>query len=179
MIQLTSCITFCLLLPCFAVAQDNDQAIELPDEETIFQLGTKPRLFNECSPIKLLVFETSSEDQFSEIGLRAERIETMAESRLRAARIYKPFQVDSTPTLLVTAFVVPGDSITAFEASVRFQRLVTDTYYGNNFQQDVWDARIIGYSGSRVVADTIFQNLSELVDEFILNYLRANDEHCN
>ena len=46
------------------------------------------KLFNECRPINLVIEEYPGDTDWSDTGLTVDRIHTMVESRLRAARLY-------------------------------------------------------------------------------------------
>ena len=46
------------------------------------------QLFNECGPMNLLVEDYKDHAGWADIGLTVDRLQTMAESRLRAARLY-------------------------------------------------------------------------------------------
>ena len=59
--------------------------VPVPGQATA-QTGESFELFNECLPIGLLV--ENLPDDAADIELTQERIETLAESRLRAARLY-------------------------------------------------------------------------------------------
>ena len=60
-----------------------------PGHATAQELSDSDRfkLFNECGPMHLVV-EDYGDAGWADIGLTVDRIQTMAESRLRAARLY-------------------------------------------------------------------------------------------
>ena len=127
------------------------------------------QLFNECGPMELLVEEYKNAD-WADIGLTVDRIQTMAESRLRAARLY-----DGTalPYLYVNVNVV-GDG---FSLSVRYNKLLYDPVSGETYPTITWDGSGAGTHGGD--AGFILQGLSEHLDRFILEYLRVNEDACD
>ena len=123
-------------------------------------------LFNGCEPVDLLV-ENLPEDA-AEIGLTKERIQTLAESRLRAARLY---DADGGTHLYVNVNVVGP----AFSERLNYQKRLTDPT-GLSFRATTWDVGGVGTHGGD--AGYIMQTVSERLDWFILEYLRVNEAAC-
>ena len=46
------------------------------------------QLFNECGPLDLVVEDYKDNADWADMGLTVDRLQTMVESRLRAARLY-------------------------------------------------------------------------------------------
>ena len=126
-------------------------------------------LFNECTPMKLVVEEYAGDSDWADIGLTVDRIQTMAESRLRAARLYDG-------TALAYLYVNVNILGTGVSLSVRYNKLVYDAVSGETNLATTWDAGSVGTSNS---ASFILQGLSEHLDRFILEYLRVNEDACN
>ena len=73
-------------------------------------------LFNECAPIDLVV--EGLPPAAADIGLTKERIQILAESRLRAARL---FDEEARPYLYVNIGVLVPTNRGAFNTAVSFQ----------------------------------------------------------
>ena len=116
-----------------------------------------------------LVVEDLDNDA-AEIRLTSERIRTIAESRLRAARLY---DANSSVYLYVRISLLNP----AFVTEVAFNKMLLDAYSKSVQRATTWqDGRIGRYHGG---AGFILQGLSELLDRFILDYLRVNEDACN
>ena len=128
------------------------------------------RLFNECTPMDLAVEEYRGDADWADVGLTADRIQTMAESRLRAARLY-----DGTALayLYVNVNVLSG----IFSVGVDYKRQVYDALSGETNYATTWNSGSVGTHGGD--AGYILQGLSEDLDRFILEYLRVNEDACN
>ena len=76
------------------------------------------RLFTDCNRVAVLV---GVEDEAPSLGLtEPKRLQTMAESRLRAARLYEPEA--AFPSLDIVVEVVGGDPVSAYALRVEFVR---------------------------------------------------------
>lgn len=129
-------------------------------------------LFNECSPVRLTV--TLGNDDRDLPELTYERVRTLAESRLRAARLFPRFP-PQLPFLQITVDVVG----TAFSGRVIFFKRVYDPLSGVSEFTSTWRRGDTGtHRGGEESAAFIMQRLSELVDTFVLEYLRVNEESC-
>jgi len=125
------------------------------------------RLWNDCLPVTLIVEGLGEEDK--EIGLTEDRIRTIAESRLRAARLYTDGAL-SYPYLYVRITVYAN----AFNIDVDLYQSVQRG--GLHYPAITWEAGITGTHGGN--AGFILQSLSEYMDEFINDYLRVNEAAC-
>ena len=128
------------------------------------------QLFNFCLPMALIVEELS--DGAAEIELTEERIQTMAESRLRAARLFTSTTTPADTYLYVRVTVVGG----AFSMRLEFKKRVSDSLSGESFFAGTWDSGATGTHGRD--ANYILQGLSEWLDGFVLEYLRVNEAAC-
>ena len=125
------------------------------------------QLFNNCQPIYLIV-ETLSED--ADIGLTDERIQTMAETRLRAARIY-----DDTVTV-PNVYVQVAVFRTSFRFDITFRKGLYDSVSSEQSLAITWIDGSMGIHGGD--AGYIVRGVSEHMDAFILEYLRVNADAC-
>ena len=163
-------------LPAFAYAQDDT----LPPGEVrdfILELasavGDRFDLFNECAQINLLVENLSYDAE--DIDLTKERIQTLAESRLRAARLY---DAEARPYLYVRVGMLISDDRHggAYTIEVSFNKHLRDGMLELEGFASTWNTGTYGtHSGD---ASFIMQGLSERLDEFILEYLRVNEDEC-
>ena len=139
-------------------------------------------LWNECAPIGLLI--ESLDDDAAAIDLTEERIQTLAESRLRAARLYDT--VEGNPYLYIRVTVLNSENRSggAFHVRMSFNKYLREDVpeYWRNEMSDlkvlasIWDHGTLGtYAGD---AGFILQHVSEQLDRFILEYLRVNEAAC-
>ena len=130
-------------------------------------------------------------DDAADIGLTRKRIQTLAESRLRAARLYNAsiFELaeDETYAELLerldelfcgrtSTSTLPCQTMRS-HTTFHFRRLCTTLYRVLNFLADTWKRGGAGTHGGD--AGFIMQSLSEKIDEFVLEYLRVNEEACD
>ena len=127
-------------------------------------------LFNECRPMDLTVEDYEDDAGWTDIGLTVDRIQTMAESRLRAARLY---DATAFPILYVNL----GVSSSSFSLGVKYRKVVYDRVSGETNYATTWDIGSVGTHGGD--AGFILQGLSEYLDRFILEYLRVNEDACD
>ena len=133
-------------------------------------------LFNECQPVHLIVVLGDGVDDLPEplTKLTTERVRTLAESRLRAARLFSSAAL--FPLLSISVEVLGQTSVRTMSLS----KMVHDPISGETHVATTWKETFLNRhrSGSDG-ADTIMQRLSESVDTFVLEYLRVNEESCN
>ena len=134
------------------------------------------KLWNECAPVELIVERLP--DFAADIGLTEERIQTLAESRLRVARLYDAAMLAFTPYLYVRVSVLVSESGRggAFNIEVSFKRYLFNAVSGSTGFAATWEAGSFGTHGGD--ADFILQGVSGYLDEFILEYLRVNETAC-
>ena len=127
-------------------------------------------LFNECGPMDLVVERYEGDAGWTDIGLTVDRIQTMAESRLRAARLYDA-------TALAYLYVNVNVLGRAFSLRVEYSKVLYDGVSGETNYAKTWNIGSTGtHSGD---AGFILQSLSEYLDRFILEYLRVNEDACD
>ena len=125
------------------------------------------RLFNECKPMSLVVEKLN--DYASTIGLTTDKLQVAVESRLRSARLYDTAEV---PFLYVNVHVVDQ----AFSISVDYEKLVFDSVSGESNKAKTWTTGSTGMHGRN--AGYILSSVSRHLDQFLVEYLRVNEEHC-
>ena len=130
-------------------------------------------LFTGCGPVGLRI-DVQRDD--ADIGLTEERVRTMAESRLRAARMYMPYAGPGTEPLLTVAAHASGP---AYTYALYFSKKLLDPRTGVSTLMTTWrdsGYRNIGIHGGE--AGFIILGISESLDAFILDYLRVNEASC-
>ena len=133
------------------------------------------RLFTNCAPLPLVVFVDGREEEEAELEELEERLRTMAESRLRAARLYGgPAVIGSTSSRSLRVFVnIAGP---AFKFSVTLRKRLRDEVAAVHGEAPTWAREALGTHGDDM--DHIARGVSESLDAFILQYLRVNEGRC-
>ena len=146
--------------------------------------GERFELFNECHPVGLGVILKDGGGDLPE--LTEERVRTLAESRLRAARLFSPFSFRQlrlmTGSRISHSFLSIEVTVVgrAFSDGVFFYKAVYDPPSGISDFALTWKHGITGtHRGGEESAAVIMNALSEQVDTFVLEYLRVNEESCN
>ena len=136
------------------------------------------QLFNECRPVSVQVdIHTGTPP----VGLTREALHRTAELKLRSARLYSDDATDDY--LYVTASYEDLHLGTrmlgwSFSVRVRFERLVSEARSGEAGSATTWDEGSIGHVGTDGSADFILGGVAQKVDNFVLEYLRVNEEAC-
>ena len=141
------------------------------------------KLYTGCAHVEALV---TVEDQASRLGVAEERrLKVMAESRLRAARLY-PSPTPAleitvkAPALDITVQALDGDGTNAYTARVAFVRPMLNPITEGRLWVTTWKRGSFGYFGDRAdPSGSVQANVSDFVDEFILDYLRVNEGSCD
>ena len=128
------------------------------------------RLFTRCALLGISVHVQG--DAADEMELTEGRVRTMAESRLRAARLYS--SPDGVPFLKVTILTL--DDGPAYVSHIQLSKWLRDNMTGLERGSFTWDSLNYGTHGGN--AGFIMQGLSESLDGFILEYLRVNEGYC-
>lgn len=142
-------------------------------------------LFNECRPISLVV--PPVRDAATAIGLTENRIRNAVEVRLRSASIYRdvrpwvdaiapfdpmnPRSVPAHSIMVVVSVVGP-----AFDLDVRYRKEFWDSVSETSGYAITWTNGMTGTHGGD--AGYVLRGLSEVVDLFVLDYLRVNESAC-
>jgi len=111
-----------------------------------------------------------------EIDLTVERVRTVVESRLRAARMYT---ASDTVFGLVQIGISTLNENPAFVSHVSFLKWLEDPRGprdGEAHLVSTWEQIHFGTYAND--AGFVMQGVSELIDEFILDYLSANEAWC-
>ena len=125
------------------------------------------KLFSECRPMGLTI---DVGNDATEIGLTDERVKTIAESRLRAARLYGS---SAWATYLYVNVNVVGR---AFSSSVGYRKWLKDVEFDLGGVAETWNTSLAGTHGGD--AGYILQSVSEQMDRFVAEYLRVNESAC-
>ena len=127
-------------------------------------------LFNHCEPMDFSVWR----DQ-NDIGLTRERIATMIQNRLTAARLY-----DESARYALTVRVAILDDLddsSVFRVDIEYDKTLLDEITGNSFFRTSWSTG--GYGTHAGNAGIVLQAISERMDQFINEYLRINAPACD
>ncbi len=170
-------LTACWLLAGAGLAQEPARPkIPPPPPLTSLSYLETFKLWNECAPIGLVVEELP--DDAADIELSKERIQTLAESRLRIARLYDA----AVPLYISYLYVRVGVTVSenlrggAFSIEVSFKKHLRDDVSDRNGSAVTWETSTYGTHGGD--ADYIMRLVSERIDWFILEYLRVNETAC-
>ena len=146
---------------------------QLPSEEDRRSRVERFRLFNECQPINLsVVVQITGQDRtmIRELILTEEQVQTTAEARLRSARLYDPEKLND----LRIAVQVVG---IAFHISFDFRKAVWDGASEELWWTPTWESASLGsHAGDE---NLILSSVSRKMDEFLVEYLRVNEEACD
>ena len=137
---------------------------------TVSERRDRFQLFTSCQPLEISVHVQG--DQADEIDLTEERVRTMVESRLRAARLYDSH--DSVPYLAVDILTLKDGP--AFARQIQLSKWNRDGVTGLERGSFTWESLSFGTHGGD--AGFIMQGLSEDLDRFILEYLRVHEGYC-
>lgn len=137
---------------------------------TVSESYDRRRLFTGCRSLGISVYLQG--DEADEIDLTEERVRTMVESRLRAARLYD--SQEGVPYLAVTILTL--DDGPAFVGRIQLSKWNRDDITGLEGGSFTWEDLRYGTHGGD--AGFIMQGLSEVMDGFVLDYLRVNEGYC-
>ena len=178
---LVSCTLVALVILCSLVLASDSVQPDVPDEWIIPSAedhGAHIALWNECQKIQLVFSEvriTEGEDA-DRLGLTKEAVQTLFESRLRAARLFSANERydsgDVRDALWVTVYAGVGS---AFYWNLGYHRWL-DLGFGEHLSATIWSYGTYGTHGYNKAS--LVQDLSEAVDYFILKYLTVNEQAC-
>ena len=106
-------------------------------------------------------------------GLTKERIQIAAESRLRSARLYTATLNFTNGVLWISVHGVEQ----AFQINASYMKVLFDPVSEQSFPAVTWSESATGIHARD--AAFILQGVSELLDKFILEYLRVNEAACS
>ena len=124
------------------------------------------QLFTHCQPVSLYVGVTEN------FGLTEERVRTVAESRLRAARLYNPIPFSAFSLSVYVDTMERGH----FTFQVFLEKKLFDPVTTESWLAVTWKTGQFGNAGND--AGFIIQAVSEQMDKFINEYLRVNERDC-
>lgn len=130
-------------------------------------------LFNDCNPMNLVV--EGLPEGAEEIDLTKNRLQTQAESRLRAARLYDDEEKTHYLYVRVQVDALVGLGLGTYAIEVSYNKFLFDPVSRRAGYATTWR---VGSTG-RGDAPYIRQHVSEYLDEFILGYLRVNEDACD
>ena len=136
-----------------------EQALKIIKDSKLFSL------YNGCKPMMIFV----SSDDTDEAPTEAE-IRVIAEGRLRAARLYEKVSLNSFFEVVVRT------TSTAFLVVASYNKRGTDDASGVNSLATTWDDAAFGSHGGN--SEYILNAVSNLMDRFILEYMRVNEQDC-
>ncbi len=130
-------------------------------------------LFNECKPMSVRI--SSLDEDATNIGLNRDSLHAALESRLRSAKLYGMsfdwFFV--VPALVLRANV----SSSAFTVALEYHKGVCHTATGECGSAPTW--RIASFGSHGDDAGLIRSAVVEHMDQFLVEYLRVNQEACD
>ena len=178
--HLVLCVLAAWIAPALTYAQENTptepqdphalaRELGLEDvEESDDDARKRFKLFNRCAPLGLIVNDLS--DDAEAIDLTMGRVRTMAESRLRAARLYDE---TSAYAYLRVYIAVRGEAV---YLEVSLEKILHDSV--SDWYEFAMTWRVVSLGTHGGDAGFVLQHLSESLDESILEYLRVNDAAC-
>lgn len=125
------------------------------------------KLFNHCGPMRVVVEDISSDAKG--IGLTKYSLTASIESRLRAARL---FDADAAPWLYVRVSVVGR----ACGIDLEFNKRLFDLASGEYRYAPTWSISSTCTHGRN--AGYVRSIVADYMDQFLLDYLRVNEEAC-
>ena len=129
------------------------------------------QLFAGCVPLDVVyLIETD------QLPVREEAIRAAVESRLRSARLFRDVSIDATvPGLTLAVEVVSGSLPSAFAVRLQFSKPLYDAITSQMFSVGTWEQGTLGITSR---AETVVADIRSVMDLFIADYLRVNDDSC-
>ena len=153
-----------MLVAAFLLTIQTSSAQEVSDSDRL-------HLWNKCRPTDLMV--ANIPDNAAAIGLTKDKIIVAARSRLRAARIYSESRTETGYSHLVIQVKMTG---LVFLMSLEYRKAVMDLATKLSGGAATWSIGALGQHGHNAVF--VSSHAEELVDTFIDEYLRVNQEAC-
>lgn len=141
------------------------------DEIDEIEKGLKHvELFSNCRPISVGVGDLSRDAR--RLRITEKRIRTIGELALRSQNLYSDAEGIVQPTIFLGISVLDN----AFSIHVTFYKFVREVNLDIPFLAIAWQKSSTGtHAGDR---EFILSELSELMDNFLLDYLRENQRYC-
>ena len=158
------------LLVCAGAILPPTEVVAIQPDTLLYE-----RLFTDCSRVAVLV---DVEDDARSLELaEPKRLQTMAESRLRAARLYEPEA--PFPSLDIVVEAVAGDTASIYHLSVKLVRSMRNPLTDRTVSVVTWRRGMYGSFTNRAVpSDSVSADASDMIDELIRDYLRVNEASC-
>ena len=141
---------------------------------TFEERNARFQLFSDCGPMRLVVEEFP--EAAKKIGLTEESIQAAGESRLRSARLYSAV---ADPYLYINVNVAGGGFNVGLEYKKwvsEYKKWVSDPLSGEEMPATTWDTGSTGTHGRD--PGFILSTASGLLDLFLVEFLRVNEEAC-
>ena len=126
-------------------------------------------LYADCGNMSVAVEDLDADA--GEIGLTKSAIQNALEARIRSAKLYA--SIGGAPQFIYANVMVVGK---AFSIRLGLYRWIKDAGFGLDGFVVVWSRATTGTHGQD--SQYIVGALSQLVDAFIVEYLRANESVC-
>ena len=137
-------------------------------------------LYNACRPMRVAAGSSLSTSDGSTIDLLPDRIQAVAERRLRERGLYPDLGSESNRAHLVVSVNIDevcAETRYAYDITLRYKKLVTDAATGVEHTATTWRS---GSGGSGATdSEFIVESFVGLLDGFIEEYLRVNEEDCH
>lgn len=141
----------------------------------------KFRLFNDCQPIELLIGVSLGKD--NRVNLTETELRNFIESRLRSARIPVELNEPGKSTRMVDHLYAGVNTIgISVRIELEFNKVLDDPLSSTYGTAITWETGMLGHFG---ISDSVEENkalilsgFQEHLDEFITEYLRANQKYC-
>ena len=129
------------------------------------------QLYTHCQSLHTHINVVEASDS-TEIELSGTSVQSAVESRLRAARVFASSEDYGNPWFSVWIHLVGR----AFNVRVELEKWFHDSETDYRWTAITWRASITGTHGQD--AGYVRTAVSELIDEFLADYLRVNEEAC-
>ena len=140
--------------------------------------GPRFELFGFCNPMATRIQARFREDvDPNNHWVAVDRVHNLVESRLRAARLYLApdsyFAGLDIHDRLSIHFLFNGRAVFV---ELSYEKHLDDPSSGERALVSTWTLRSLGLHNRD--GNSLMQTLSEMVDRFVLEFLRVNDEDC-
>lgn len=146
-------------------------AKQQPVEPSPSEKRDRFQLFNRCKP---MVLSVGLSPAAAKIGLTKKSVQAAVESRLRSARLYASEVTSKATTVLSVRVDVAGR---AFAIRLGYEKWLYDPRFAvQGGVATTWSLGTIGTHGED--SGYILSSIAELMDRFLVEFLRVNEEAC-
>ena len=145
----------------------------------------KFRLFNNCQPIELLIDVSigKDEDKDDRVNLTEIELRNFIESRLRSARIPIELSESGKSTKMADhLYAIVSTVGISVRVELEFSKVLDDPLSSTYGTAITWETGMLGHFGTYNSAEEnkalILSTLQKHLDEFVTEYLRANQRYC-